>query len=470
MADVAVPLLQTAGLTVTWPGQSAPSLILPALSIAPGERVLIAGPTGSGKSTLLHLCCGLLSSERIAGDAVLSGIPLSEARPAAIGMHCGVVFQTPADQILAPTVREEIALGLRVLGLDEAEIERRITEVLTLTGMLKLAQQPPSLLSGGEQQRVALAAALARKPRWLLLDEPFAQLDPPGALALTALLNQVTQQPEIGLVIAEHRHALARSCTDRVIRLEEGTVVADGPVHPMPLPQPAPLPLRPRIPAGGQPLARLEEAEYRYPDTLRLAFKGTLVLPAQGVTVLLGNNGSGKSSLLSLLLEGPSKGRLVWAQGYRPRIAVVPQQAEVRLLGATIAEDLAYSGATPEAIARLSARMRLPPPDLPPLAASKGERLRIAIASALLEEPDLLLLDEPTAGQDAAAVRFLAELLLESPCPVILATHDPELAASAGTRFVLLHEGTVSAVGESDLLQDLAALQGAGLLVEHSDG
>lgn len=464
----------TQGGSVQFPGTKGPSLTWPAMTITPGERVLIAGPTGCGKTTFWSLLTGLLPASQVTGAAttLLLRTPLSKLEPALHGRAVGALFQTPADQLLATSCTEEIALGLRPLGLTESEIQHRAADALSQVGLKGISDQPPALLSGGEQQRLCLAAAIARQPSWLLLDEPFSQLDPPGARALAECLRRITTELQCGIVLTEHRLALASRCADRLLWLESGEIRADGPVAVLlpQLPRPS-FQRRAGAPAPATSLIQAHQLEVQFADQRRPALHLDTTLPLSGLTVLLGANGSGKSTLLSLLSgeQRPTRGTFRWLELPRPRAALVPQQTDFRLLGGTIAQDLALTGAPKRAISEVAAALRLPDLGLPPLATSRGERLRIALAGALLEQPDLLLLDEPTTGQDADALQRLLEILQSLTIPLVLATHDLDFARAAADQVWLLRAGTLIAAGSADLLSDLALLEDVGLQ-EPDDG
>ncbi|MEO7993437.1 MAG: ATP-binding cassette domain-containing protein [bacterium] len=443
----------TTGLTVSYPLADAPALQLPALSIEQGERCLIAGATGAGKSTLLMVLLRLLADPevRIEGEAMLLGQPLEQWNPATIGQRTGVVFQSPGDQYLAARVDEEIALGLRALGVTEVEIPARVAASLEQAGIIDCIHQAPSTLSGGQQQRLMLAAALARDPGILILDEPFSQLDPQAASDLAALLDRLCRERGLTLLLAEHRTELALTCVDRVLTLERGALIADGPCAS--IQRPARFARRNSSvdPSTAPPLVTLDRVRVQYPETTTPAFEGSLTIPRVAQIALVGLNGSGKSTLLLLLagLLRPKAGAIRW-EGKPPRVAFVPQDADVRLLGRTIREDLALSRASQESIASLTDRLALPPLDQPPLGSSKGQRQQIALASALLEAPDLLLLDEPTTGQDRAHIGLLLELLGSITFPVIVATHDLEVVRATADWVIVLEAGRVVAQGSPD--------------------
>ncbi|HYE78475.1 MAG TPA: ATP-binding cassette domain-containing protein [bacterium] len=464
--------LQTPGLAFRYPLADAPALTLPPLAIGARERVLVAGPTGSGKSTLLNLLLGFLgrgSGGTLEGDAWLFGRPARDADPAWVGGHLGVVFQNPADQGVTGQVAEEVALGLRVLGLEEAEVQQRTTEALAEVGLADRAHDPPALLSGGQQQRLAIACALARRPQLLVLDEPFSQLDPRGAATLAALLDRLTRQHGIGVVIAEHRHELALRTVDRVIALERGRVVHDGSTLPAGLVPPLPHPM---AVASGTAFVQLDRTVVRYPGAAQPALSIDASLPGGAPIALLGTNGSGKSTLLHLLagLQKPFSGAVRWAAG-TPRVALVPQNPDLRLLGRTVREDLAFTRAPAEDIVRMAADASLPPLDSPPLGASKGQRLQIALASALLERPGVLLLDEPTTGQDRTHVAAIIDQLRRFQGQVIFTTHDLDAAAAlAGWVLILRQGGVLASSPAHQALTDRALLREAGLLPEAADG
>jgi len=201
------------------------------LSIAPGERLGLAGPTGSGKSTLIQHLAGLLKPT--SGQVLLNGVPASgrgsEARSRR--RDVGIAFQYPEEQVFEPTVARDVAFGPRNLGLDRQEVDARVRWALSLVGLEpgQVLNRSPFGLSGGELRRVALAGVLALQPRVLILDEPTAGLDPCGRDALLERVDAWQRETDSTLVVVSHDLAALSLLVERVLILREGQMVDDGP-------------------------------------------------------------------------------------------------------------------------------------------------------------------------------------------------------------------------------------------------
>ena len=189
------------------------------LTILPGEKVGLIGPNGAGKTTLLLSICGILSP--IAGEIYLFGKPVVEGefRP-----EIGLVFQNPNDQLFCPTVRDDIAFGPENMGLEAEEVEKRVQEALSLTGVLQLANRVPHQLSGGEKCMVAIASVLAMHPKLVLYDEPSANLD---LRSRRCLINFLRSSQET-IVISSHDLELILELCDRVLLLNQRQIIVDG--------------------------------------------------------------------------------------------------------------------------------------------------------------------------------------------------------------------------------------------------
>ena len=177
--------IRLVGAGVRYPGRREPSLADIDLTVEPGERVGVTGRTGAGKSTLAFLAGGFIPRVvrgTVSGEASIDDVPATTTDPGALLGKVGIVFSTPANQLSASkqTVREELAFGLENLGIARAEMDVRIDAVLSRLGIAHLAEREPFALSGGEQQRVAIASIVAMGTKVLVLDEPTAQLDPAG--------------------------------------------------------------------------------------------------------------------------------------------------------------------------------------------------------------------------------------------------------------------------------------------------
>jgi energy-coupling factor transport system ATP-binding protein len=214
-----------------YPGQSAPALDDVSLEIEPGELCLLAGLSAQGKSTLLRAACGLaphFHGGRFAGNVTLAGMDTREHGPGRLGTAAGALFQDPEVQLVTSSVRAELALALESRGESAGVISRAVQEVALALGLHALLDRSVHELSGGEQQRVALAATLVGRPPVVLLDEPTSQLDPVAGDELIGLLRRLNEEWETTVLIAEHRLERCLSAAHRVIALHAGRVAHDG--------------------------------------------------------------------------------------------------------------------------------------------------------------------------------------------------------------------------------------------------
>ena len=224
-------ILSLERVTYHYPGAATPALDDVSLDIQAGEFCLLAGLSGQGKSTLLRAACGLVPhfhGGRFAGRVTLAGLDTREHGPAQLGAFAGVLFGDPETQLVMSSVRAELALALESRGHGAAAVARGVEEVALALGIDGLLDRSTHELSGGEQQRVALGAALVGRPRVVLLDEPTSQLDPVAGDELIGLLRRLNQEWETTIVLAEHRLERCLGAADRVIALEHGRVAHDG--------------------------------------------------------------------------------------------------------------------------------------------------------------------------------------------------------------------------------------------------
>ena len=485
-------MLALEGLTYRYPGAGAPALRDITLEIEPGELVLLAGASGSGKSTLLRVACGLVPhvhGGEVSGRVEVAEMDVREHGPGELAASVGTLLQDPETQIVMGTVRAEIAFPLENRGEPPAAVARGVEEAALALGVAALLDRPTHELSGGELQRVALAAALAGRPALAVLDEPTSQLDPVAGDELLSLLRRLNEQWDTAILLADHRLDRALPAADRVVALGDGAVAFDGPpteflawaagAAPELLPSAARLfaeaGLRP-LPAdvkGARAALRahglLESAESAAPppprsphatsNALRLrgvwqefsggaaALRGIDLAVAPGERVaLMGRNGAGKSTLLRVArgLLAPTRGRVELAGP----MALLLQHPGDYFLRDRIGDD-----APPEVLAAagLADRADRHPRDL-----SGGERQRLALALVAAgagpndPAPAVVGLDEPTRGMDHARRDALAgelRALAARGAAAIVATHDAELAAAFATRVVLLGDGRVAADG-----------------------
>ncbi|WP_269859519.1 ABC transporter ATP-binding protein [Streptomyces sp. RPT161] len=441
------------------------------LEIRHGERVALLGPSGAGKSTLLAALAGLLppdSGER-EGSIEIDGLDPREARP-----RTGIVFQDPQSQLVMERAGDDVAFGLENRGTPPDRIPALVDAALRRVGFPYGPHRSTGALSGGEQQRLALAGALVTRPGLLLLDEPTANLDPAGAALVRQVLAGIEDTTQI---IVEHRIAELAGQLDRVIVLEPGggiradgppeqvfarhgdQLAADGvwvPDHPV-LAHPARL-------TPGDDLLRAESLSYR--PVLRDL--GPVTVRAAEALAVLGPNGAGKSTL-ALLLGGlltPSGGRITatgelagadaatpphkWrAPALARRIGSVFQNPEHQFVTAKVRDELALGAARPDGIDELLQRLRLDAlAEANPHTLSGGEQRRLSVATALAAAPRLLILDEPTFGQDrrtwAELVALLAQLRDEGH-GIVAVTHDADFLTALDARELRLEPQPLAA-------------------------
>ncbi|GAA4670277.1 ABC transporter ATP-binding protein [Frondihabitans cladoniiphilus] len=437
------------------------------LDIRPGERVLLLGASGAGKSTLLAGLAGVLGGDEegdSTGELLVDGVHPADTRG-----RVGLVLQDPDSQVVLARVGDDVAFGCENLGVPRDEIWRRVSAALEATGLDLPLDHSTSELSGGQKQRLALAGALAMQPGLLLLDEPTANLDPAGVVEVRDAVARVQAETGATLVVVEHRVGVWLPVVDRVIVLAAGGgVLADGDPETV-------------LSAEG---VRLSEAGVWVPGVgtpipARSVFAGPSILALEGVSVgrrrgsavasgiraevdagralaITGPNGAGKSTL-ALTIAGllpPVAGDIVAREtlsagaGVSPvkwrsrelltRIGTVFQEPEHQFLAATVRAELAVGPRAlklPQAeidqrVDELLTRLRLDRlAGANPFTLSGGEKRRLSVATVLATRPKILVLDEPTFGQDARTWRELVALLaelLDTGSAVVAVTHDAE--------------------------------------------
>jgi energy-coupling factor transport system ATP-binding protein len=462
-----------------YPGADAWAIHDLDLILHPDESVLVAGASGSGKSTLCRASIGLVPhfhQGQLMGRVLLEGLDTRQHPVYELFRHAGLVFQNPDAQLFNHTVEAELAYGLESLGLSPPDIEERLTRVEKLLGLESLITRLPHTLSGGEKQKVALAAILALRPKILLLDEPFTHLDPEGAEQLRSTLRLIRSEG-IALIIVEHRLHEIITDVDRLIVLHQGEKKIDGSprqilsgdisTYGLNLPplvrifralgwektpfsmQEALLEieashLSPKIflnfqgqnsitvgpsPSGSGPVVEAGDLWFHYKGFPVL--RGVHLRLDHGECVaLIGRNGAGKTTLAKHLngLLKPDRGSLrVFSQDTRKtsvsklarHVGFAWQNPNDQLFRTTVREEVLTGPRVLEAYDpvwcnRLFERLGLGPLlDRSPFSLSEGQKKRVSFAAALAPQPGLIVFDEPTAGQDDLFRRELAELFHE---------------------------------------------------------
>jgi energy-coupling factor transporter ATP-binding protein EcfA2 len=473
-----------------YPGAVAPALDGVDLQIEPGQFVLLVGGSGSGKSTLLRAALGLVPhfhGGELRGRVLVAGRDTRDHRPGELARHAGLVFQDPESQLVMQRPDREAAFGLENLGHPPHEIAMRAREALAAVGASVIARRPTAVLSGGEQQRVAIASVLAMGQPILLLDEPTSQLDPVAAEELLALAVRINRDRGVTVVLAEHRTGRLFAEADRVVAMQDGKITVDATpavaaralavAAPWLLPPvtqafalagrdelpltvrdartlaaPAPRPVLAAAPAAPV-VAEVSSAHKRLGDIAALDGIST-GFESGRVTALIGENGAGKTTLARVvcgLLE-LDRGKVRTAAG---RGGYVGQDPAHYLTHDTVTDEVSYAlrnlgVAEPERGRRgreALARLGLEPfCDRHPRDLSSGERQRLAIASVAVMEPELLVLDEPTRGIDGRRKLALVELvrtMAAQGTAVVVVTHDMDFAAEAADVVTSMAAGRV---------------------------
>lgn len=464
------------------------------LDIAPGERVLVLGPSGSGKSTLMGGLAGLLGGAEegeATGTLTVDGVAPADARG-----RVGLLMQDPEAQVVLARVGDDVAFGMENLGVPREEIWPRVADSLSAVGLDVPLDHSTTELSGGQKQRLALASILAMGPGLLLLDEPTANLDPSGVAEVRAAVEAVVERTGATMVVVEHRVDVWAPLVDRVIVVADGRIAADGPLDEVleqqgdalrergiwlpgddvaaevgPAPEAAP------ASAKDAPIARVTDLTIGY-DKASPVRSGIDLTIERGVsTCIVGANGAGKSTfaltLAGLLppLEGTVEVETADGTAGDPhewsskqllgRMSMVFQEPEYQFLASTVAEELAIgpraAGMSEEEIAplveeHLEALGLTKLARANPMTLSGGEKRRLSVATALISAPELLILDEPTFGQDRGTWLGLVRLLraaLDRGVTLVSITHDPAFVAAMGQRVVDLGLVGIRGGGES---------------------
>lgn len=471
-------------LSVSYPDFQALHSI--SLDVAAGECLVITGISGCGKSTLARVLTGLIPQSipaAVSGVVQAAGLDLLGCKTSEVARQVGAVFQNPRMHLFHLRVEDEVAFGPRNLGLPEDETRERVEWALGALGMAELRDQSPAALSGGQIQRVAIASALAMRPSVLVLDEPTASLDVPGTQNVIAALMTLREQYGMTIVLVEHRLAEVRRLADRVLVLDEGRIAADGPFDEVlddyrllrryGLRRPTEEPLKPwqelltpngHHAPGLKPVLSLQDLTAGYDGQPILKDVNLDVFPGEFLA-LVGDNGTGKSTLAlaSAGLIKPQKGRVLVLGGSRPRpgldIALLFQNPADQLFTDSVDEEVAfaarnYDSFNPELHEEILTRTDLR--DLRTrrtLALSVGQQQRTALASCLELRPALVILDEPTLGQDWRHLQELMELLLnlnQDGTAILLISHDFKLIHRYARRVVLMEAGRIVMDGRLD--------------------
>lgn len=519
-------------VTFTYEDAPTPALVDIDLKIKPGETVLITGPSGSGKTTLVSCLIGLVPQfheGRLTGEISVLGRDIRRTRIGVMAAKVGLVFQDPESQLVTAEVIDEVAFGPENLGIPRPEIEQRVKDAIKVARLEGYERREPINLSGGEQQATAIAAIYAMHPEIYVMDEPTSNLDPLGTRQVLSLIVDIAKKRGKTLVIVEHKLEEVLPLVDRVVVMDQGRIVRDGPVgdvlaqgdipgvftlpptvqlagrlgleilpltaeaiepHLTPrlkLSQ-APLPPPPNhIQPGGEPVIEVNDVWYAYGQDTP-ALRGVNLTIRQGEFVaILGRNGSGKTTLVRHLigLAQPDRGT-VTVLG-RPvaetpvmelarRVGFCFQNPNHQMVSFYVKEELAFglkvrnytddqiARASQEALAFVGMSDYM---EAEVMSLGKGLMQRLALASVLTLQPEILIVDEPATGQDPQMTLEIFDLikrLNQAGKTVLLVTHKFGVAAQYAPRAVVMNRGQVTFDGAfAEIVADQAFLQANSL-------
>lgn len=523
------PMIQVENLVFNYPGD-VPAVRDLSVCVREGERVALIGPNGSGKSTFARCLNGLL--QPAAGRVEIDGHSTTDAASIFdIRRRLSLVFQNPDDQLVSTTVESEIAFGLENLGTAHTLMVEAVESTITNFSLERYRHHPPHLLSGGEKQRLAIAACVALQPRYLVLDEPTALLDPAGRQDVMLLLQRLHDQGVTLIHITQDPAEAARA--DRIIVMNDGDVFMDAspadvfsnseqlrriglgapyaaalttclrnrgvPVEPGHIEtvtlesslanlchqgqddvlQVGDVMAPESTPPEQPPKLSVRDVSFTYeiaPGKSLRALSGiNLDIPPASAVAIIGPSGSGKTTLAQHFngLLRPDRGQIcldgddIWLEAdqstVRSRVGLVFQFPEMQLFAETLAEDVAFGPRNSnfdEAEIDLRVRQALDVVGLPvdvygarsPFSLSAGQRRRAAIAGVLAMQPQVLVLDEPTAGLDPHAAQSTMDILnhlLASGRTLVLISHDMDLVATLASHVVVMQSGNIALSGSA---------------------
>ena len=462
-----LPIITVDGLSYTYPGRDTPALEDVTLSVGEGELLLIRGPSGCGKSTLALAMGGYLWQRhggQSTGTVRVGGVSVADRPLYETAEHIAVVQQNPEAQFCTLTVEDEVAFGLENRRAPAEAIGERVGWALEQVGAGHLRRRELAKLSGGEQQKVAIAAMLAARPRVLILDEPTSSLDPSATRDILAVLERLRAESGLTTVVIEHKLRALRRLVPRVIEMAAGRIVGEVRGAPMVAPVQARIPSPP-----GEALVQLDGVSVTYGEGEPALHDVSATLNGGQLVALMGDNGSGKSTVLRAImgLLRPSAGRIeVLGRDTRDakvsdlasRAGMVFQNPDHQLLANTVwdeaillAENLGLRDRVAPRAERLLRAAELGAVfNVHPFRLSYGQKRRLNLIAVSSHDPLLFLADEALIGQDPTnAERTMAYLrrMADGGACVLLALHDPAIARAHADRVLFLERGELVADG-----------------------
>jgi energy-coupling factor transport system ATP-binding protein len=468
-------------------------------SVNPGEILLVAGASGCGKTTLIRCINGLIPRSykgKLTGHVFVHGKDSRKWPLSRTSQQIGTVLQDPERQILGTKVLNEVAFGLENLGMSRDEILLRTDEAIRFLNIFHLRDRETFNLSGGEKQKVALAGVLAMRPSILLLDEPLASLDPTSAVETLDMVRMMADEG-MSIVMIEHRiEAVLRIAPERVMFMDNGEIRYLGDFdglykvvnyHEIKLPAEAIIQLAAQEPTPEEmttlptvadsevirdPLVQFRDVTFGYRRDMPVLHKINLEIKRGDVIAVLGPNGAGKTTLVkqAIGLLKPTEGQVL-VNGKNTHDASVAEIANTlgyvfqspshMLFAQTVYEELAFGPKnlkhSPKTIEKevmeaLETVNLVEYKQDPPLSLSFGQQKRVSIAAILAMRSRILVMDEPTAGQDYQNYMNFMDSILQMPGfeSILFITHDVDMAIIYANRVILVADGRIAADGPPD--------------------
>lgn len=438
------------------------------LSLAENEGVFISGNSGSGKSTFTRCLSGLiphLYRGEFSGKVLINGDSTQDIPMWELADKVGLVFQNPAHQMLAPTVEAEILFGLENLGISRPDMKQRLEEIFAFFKLEPFRNRSPHTLSGGEQQKLALASILARSPEIFVFDEPLSMLDTTSALEFVSHIEELIHKGK-SAVICEHRHKFLENSTHFRKFLLPG--IHQPPVESQDL-------VHPDYPESLDHFQLQVKNLHVEKSGNKILHNMSFSLDSGQIVAIVGRNGAGKTTLLrSLVGLQKHQGDIYINNGtinQKPHFRMVFQNPDVQLFNPSVKDEILFKVSNPNMqrygwlLEMLDLRHY---EDTPPLLLSEGEKRRLALALTLMQNGKHgILLDEPALGQDQHHKDILIQLLKklsQAGFLVIFTTHDLELAAHADHLILISPQGIVADGPTHEVLHTDSAWQQIGLI------
>ncbi len=505
--------------------ESEPAIEHVNLRLEPGEFTVLTGPSGCGKSTLAKCIVGFIphaTPGRMQGRILVDGLDTRENRMFELSKHVGIVFQNPENQLYCLRVTDEVAFGPENMGLPREEIARRVEDALKLVGLSNLKENFVFTLSGGQKQRLAIACALSFSPKILILDEPTTDIDPLGTREVLEVVQDLSKSDNMTILMIEHKLEQVLDKADRLIVMDRGKIVLDGPPRDVmkehwkslmntgvqvpqaieisrflqekgvkfdqvPLNADEILPgLRGYIEKVGvstrsrtsifedeskakqnEPLVILDDVWYKY-DVGPVILKGVSLEVRPGEIIgMIGPNGAGKSTLVKLLvgLLRPTRGRYTIDKTDASKLSVSElaskigflfQNPDHQLFTNRVWDEVAFGSrywnvSQEEANRRVATALEtmdlMRYRDRHPHALSRGERQRLAVATVIVKLPKMMILDEPTTGQDYGRAKALVDLAIglqrKEGLAALLISHNMRLISEYTERTIVVNSGKI---------------------------